>query len=124
MIAPRFPLEFELSVNGGAHRSGSARSFNVSQSGLGMEGEALLGWLRVGEQVRLSLKVNEDLMEPAFGPKVWRQIEMDARVVWSDEGRCGVIIERMPTGDREFYDSVITGYETLCRAFADLQAVS
>jgi hypothetical protein len=110
-MSPRFPLEFPVTINGEIQ----GQSENLSITGLGLRLVSKDVSLLVGTSVTVCLKITDPDAEA-------RELSIQAQVIWSQDGRCGLNIERMSAEDRTIYDALIEGYATLCSGFARYQA--
>ena len=112
ITAPRFPLEFAATLildqkDETVLPKLEATSSNLSLSGVGLGFPGSCPFV-LGDQVRVVLSLGETVDE-----SVIRQIEMTAKVVWASNSRCGLEILDMPDNSRSFYESMLTGYQTL-----------
>lgn len=127
LIPPRFPLNFAITLSlgeGEPCRVGMTQ--NMSLSGIALEFEPIQSEVPKahferavlrGAPIVVKIEIPEAGDKTGHGPK---ELKLTARLVWHDQRSCGLAILDMTPEERQFYESLIEGYRTLCRSFAAL----
>lgn len=123
-IAPRYPLEFPVTLAAAPGaispamldpmtQEASAISADLSRTGLGLTFLLPVSFVP-GEVVDITIHVEREPLAFSESESVTTErLTIKGRVVWSKVGRCGIEIVDMTGSGREFYENLLSGYQTL-----------